>query len=170
MKKEFPVLYAKTSTLIASPIIYGTLIIYVVNSASKQASEVYPLILTAFGISAALSGICFRMAPSLEVDSVAKYAGEKFLHSSLLLIQTLFVVYAKESILAILGPETAKKVVTAIAQIIVLYLSSSAVFTWHYGFAELNAELWRVWKRRIDDVNTKEEPAQDKKASQKKKK
>src|SRR5450631_973447 len=101
MKKEYPVFWARVITAIGTPIIFVTLIIYVQRAITQPSATVYPLVVTAFGMTAALSGICFRMASSLLEDSTPRYAGEKFLHSAILLIQSLFLIYAKDAVISL---------------------------------------------------------------------
>lgn len=171
MKKEYPVLYARVSTAIGTPIILITLLVYVQRVITQPASTVYPLAITAFGIPAALSGICFRMASSLPEDSTPRYAGEKFLHSTLLLIQSLFLIYVKDTIISfgwVASHETITTVISAVAAGVFSLLSGAAAICWYHGFSELNKELWRNWKRRIEAVNkTQEEPVRKKPGKQK---
>jgi Na+/H+-translocating membrane pyrophosphatase len=170
MKKEFPILYAKVSTVIATPILLVTIILYIQRVITRSAPEIYPLVIAAFGVTAALSGVCFRMAPSSPENSTPRYAGEKFLHSALLLIQSLFVIYAKEAIISlnwIHSHETTKTIISAVASGIVFLLSSVAAWAWYYGFSELNSELWQKWKRRIEDINKTEKHSGSTKASEK---
>lgn len=63
MKREYPVLYAKASTVIAAPILFITTVVYIQRAVNQPAAEIFPLAMTAFGVTAALSGICFTMAP-----------------------------------------------------------------------------------------------------------
>ena len=98
---EYPILFSKASTAIAIPVILITTSFYITHAITLQAVEVFPMAITAFGITAALSGVCFTMAPVKNEDLSVRYAGEKFLHSSLLLIQSVIVVYAKESMLSL---------------------------------------------------------------------
>lgn len=156
MKREYPVLYAKASTVIAAPILFITTVVYIQRAINQPAAEIFPLTMTAFGVTAALSGICFTMAPLTTNESTARYAGEKFLHSSLLLIQSLIIIYAKDAIINlpfIIDHGLAKKIVAVIFSSIVSLVSSTAGLTWYWGFSELNRELWRNWERRIANIN-----------------
>ncbi len=170
MKKEFPVLYSKISTVIAVPILFVAIILYIQRAITQPTAEIYPLVITVLGITAALSGVCFTMAPSSPENSTPRYAAEKFLHSALLLIQSLFVIYAKEAITSIHwvhSHETVKTIISAVASVIVLWISSFAAFAWYYGFSELNSKLWENWKLRIEDINKTEKQPGNAKSSQK---
>ena len=98
MKREFPVLFAKASTWIATPLLGLVTINYALRVINQRGSEVYPVGVAAFGVTAALSGLCFAVAAVPESLNAARYAGEKFLHSSLLLIQTVMIVFLKEAL------------------------------------------------------------------------
>jgi hypothetical protein len=170
MKKEFPVLFAKVSTVIATPILFVTIILYIQRAITQAAPEIYPLVIAAFGVTAALSGVCFRMASSSPENSTPRYAGEKFLHSALLLIQSLFVIYAREAIISLNWVHehgTIKTVCSVVASWIVFLLSAVAAWAWYYGFSELNSELWQKWKRRIEDINKTEKQSGNTKLSKK---
>jgi hypothetical protein len=164
MKKEYPVLWAKVSTVIGTPILFVTMVIYVQRIIVQPSVTLYPLAVTAFGITAALSGICFRMRPSLPEDSTPRYAGEKFLHSALLLIQTIFLIYAKDSLMTfgwVNSHEPVKMLVSGVAAIVVFFLSGVAVVCWFHGFYALNNELWQNWKRRTEIINKGQENGQN---------
>lgn len=93
-------------------------------------------------------------------ESMARYAGEKFLHSSLLLIQSAIMVYTRNAMVSFqfVATHNALKVsiLIAIGSLISL-VSTAAGCTWYYGFAELNNELWRNWQKRIENLNAETE-------------
>ena len=89
MGSDFLKLFALASGWIATPLICICTIIYIQHAISQPATNAFPMGLSAFGVTAALSGISFSMARACENPATAKYAGEKFLHSSILLSQTL---------------------------------------------------------------------------------
>jgi hypothetical protein len=96
------------------------------------------------------------MASSSPEKSTPIYAGENFLHSALLLMQSLFIIYAKDAITSIEwmhSHEAAKTIISAVANSISFLLSTVAAWAWYYGFSELNSELWQNWKRRIEKIN-----------------
>ncbi|HZK95309.1 MAG TPA: hypothetical protein VFC67_13960 [Prolixibacteraceae bacterium] len=155
MKPEYPVFFAKTSTVIAIPIILITLSFYITRAINLPANEVFPLAIAAFGITAALSGICFTMAPTKTDESAIRYAGEKFLHSSLLLIQSVIVIYAKDSLLSLdlmTKHGTIKIIIVIVFSSVISLVSVMAAITWYHGFDSLNSDLWEKWKKRIEDM------------------
>jgi hypothetical protein len=152
MKPEYPILWAKISMIIAVPIVAITLIFYVSYAFTRTSSDLYSMALTAFGTTAILSSVCFGMASTNTDDSLFRYAGEKFLHSSLLIIQSIIVLYAKNAILnitVITIPITIKKVIISVFGIVIMFVSSMASITWLHGFEILNKELWKKYKKRI---------------------
>src|ERR1017187_7932940 len=100
MKREFPVIWAKASLWIASPLILLVTVLHISQATSRSASDVYAVGMTAFGVTAALAGICFTVPKEVEGSSDTHYAGEKFLHSALLLIQSLMIIYVREAVTA----------------------------------------------------------------------
>jgi len=114
----------------------------------------FPLGLSIFGITAALSSMSFSMARAGDNEAIAKYAGEKFLHSAILLIQCLLVLYIRDTVVEIeLFRDwsylfiTIKGATTAIVGLL-------AAVAWFYGYEELNQVLWEKWRRRIEYINT----------------
>lgn len=95
---DFLKLFALASGWIATPLICICTIIYIQHAISQPATNAFPMGLSAFGVTAALSGISFSMARACENPATAKYAGEKFLHSSILLSQTLLVLYIRDTV------------------------------------------------------------------------
>lgn len=153
MKPEFPILFAKASTIIAAPLVLITLSFYVTHAIILPASEVFPMAIAVFGITAALSGVCFTMSPSKNDEYNIRYAGEKFLHSSLLLMQSLILIYSKESLISlsyISSTNTIKTIIIAVFSALLGLISSMAAITWFHGFDALNNELWKKWEKRID--------------------
>lgn len=165
MKREFPTLWAKASTLVATPLIIVVALLYIGKMVSKPASEIYGLSLSAVGIAAALSAIC--LSATLPVGTattppVLRYAGEKFLHSCLLLIQVLFVAFARDSILMwewIARYDRLKLAVESLANLAGLFVAASAAWCWYWGFSDLNKELWANWRHRIEEINRSRAPA-----------
>ena len=82
---------------IATPLLFLCTIVYIQHSFDQPAAKMLPIGLSAFGVTAALSGICFSMARVIDNPHTAKYAGEKFLHSAILLIQSLFLLYLRDA-------------------------------------------------------------------------
>jgi hypothetical protein len=155
MKPEYPILFAKASTVIAIPIILITLSFYITHAINLPANEVFPLAITAFGITAALSGVCFTMAPIKTDESAIRYAGEKFLHSSLLLIQSVIVIYAKDSLVSLdimTKHGTIKIIIVIVFSFVISLVSLMAAITWYHGFDSLNSDLWKKWEKSIENM------------------
>jgi hypothetical protein len=157
MKREFPVLYEKVSVWIATPLLGLATMFYAQRAIIGPALEIYSTGMAAFGVTAGLSAVCFQMATtSAGSSSPSVYAGEKFLHSSLLLLQTLLVVYVREAVLvsqfATSHPSLSWQV-RGLAAAVLSLLAAAAAWTWYHGFSELNSALWRNWERRIRDLN-----------------
>jgi hypothetical protein len=156
MKREFPILFEKGSVWIATPLAWIAAVAYIQKAFERPTPEAYAVGITAFGITAALSGICFAMAPVCNGDT-AIYAGEKFLHTSLLLIQTLMVLYVRDAMLTIEWIRSHSPVVLAMkfaASSVLMLVTIAATWTWHYGLTALNTLLWENWERRIREINS----------------
>ena len=98
MKPELPVLNAKASMVVATPLILVMTFSYVSRAINQPAANVYAVGMAAFGVTAALSGICLTVSESVQGSSTIRYAGEKFLHSSVLVIQRVMLIYLKDSV------------------------------------------------------------------------
>jgi hypothetical protein len=155
MKPEFPMLNEKASMYVATPLLAFTTIFIISSAFTLPAKEVYPMVFSAFGITAALSGICFSLAALPIKKSKVKYAGEKFLHSSLLLIQLIAIVYVKSSSLEISFVKTNNNLKIAIVSLlsaVFILVSSVAFWIFYFGFEALNDELWNNYKKRIEKI------------------
>jgi hypothetical protein len=154
MKPEFPNLYAKASMVVATPLIGFVGCFYVARATTRPAPEVYGFGVVAFSVTAALSGICLRVPESVHGSSSFQYAGEKFLHSAVLLLQTVMLVYAK----AFFAETTwlsdhpwLGTIVRAVPLALIGLLSAAAAWTWHHAFDVVNSQLWRNWEERLGD-------------------
>jgi hypothetical protein len=160
MKPGFPWLYSKISTIVAVPIIMTTVTFYIIHAINLPANDIYPMALTAFGTTAVLSGVCFAMAPTKTIDPPIRYSGEKFLHSALLILQSVIVVYAKESILSIsiiITHYVIRIVISGVFIVVITFVATMAALTWFHGFDELNTELWKKWERRVEIMRKSKE-------------
>ena len=159
MKREFPILWAKVSTFVATPLIIVVALLYMQKFISMPASESYGFGLSAVGITAALSAICFSAASPIgtaTTPSVVRWAGEHFLHSCLLLIQLLILAFARDNILAwewVTPYDGLKHAVEVIANTAGVFVASTAAWCWYWAFDELNKELWANWRQRIEEIN-----------------
>jgi hypothetical protein len=98
MERQFipPTLLPLLSKTLGNLIILLAGLFYVGELVKKPFEQTTGTILTAFGIIAGFSALCYTAIPSYRRDQrgTPLYAGEKFLHSSLLIIQTLFLRFA----------------------------------------------------------------------------
>ena len=156
MKKEFPVLFAKASMLVATPLIGLVAYSYAARAIDQPASEVYGIGMASFGVSAALSAICFTVSEPVQGSPDFRYAGEKFLHSSVLLIQTMMLIYLRDLFSASnwLGSHSwLGALAKALPVVLLPLLSGAAAVTWYHGFHVVNSRLWRNWEQRMGDIN-----------------
>lgn len=159
------------STAVLYPLLAGTTIAYVHGAITRPAGDVYPLGMAAFGVTAALSGVCFAMAPVDKSAAPILYAGEKFLHASLLLVQTLLALYMKDSLAAAAWIEklpTIGAIISAGLGAAILLIATAAAWSWNWGFEEANKYLWQRWRDRVGDADqnlVKPEPTQSRRAT-----
>jgi hypothetical protein len=143
------------SKFVAVPLLFAVTLIYVSRLIKQTGPEFYTIGMTAFGITAALSAICLTIPSSLDVFSPTKYAGEKFLHSSLLLIQTLMIVYVRSALMQSVWWTAHHNFANAASlalSILGSLISTAAAFAWYFGFETLNEELWSNWDRRLREM------------------
>jgi hypothetical protein len=142
--------------VVATPLIGLVTIFYVARAINQRATDVYGFAMAAFGVTAALSAICLTLSERVDGSSRIRYAGEKFLHSSLLLIQTAMIIYLKDAVTAShwlsSHPWISNSARTLIVTLLGL-LSSGAAVAWYYGFDALNSQLWQNWERRHENIS-----------------
>lgn len=108
-------------------------------------------------MTAALSGVSFSMARTCDDPYAAKYAGEKFLHSAILVIQGLLVLYIRDTAMEIEWVKNWPSLVSIIKVVTTFLLgtvTAAAAWAWYFGYSELNQFLWENWRRRIDNINS----------------
>ncbi len=114
--------------------------------------------ITAFGICAVLSNISYRAAPLFDEENkrVLIYSGEKFLHCSLLIIQTIVFCYVVDALLTFkLPPERVMwtwviNTIRTVFNIVMFLIGLYATYFFLYGFESLNNFLWgRYHARRL---------------------
>ena len=155
-KREFPVLNARASTYIATPLIGIVAIFYVVNALNRPAAEIYGVGIAAFGVTAGLAAVCFSVPESINGSPNFRYAAEKFLHSSVLLIQTVMLVYLKDwsaSSEWLNNHFWVGRFARLVPGALLSLLAGFAAITWHQGFDVIDWQLWQNWNRRIDEIN-----------------
>ncbi len=150
---------ANVSIFIATPIIIVVSVVYMHSFVYAPYSKSYEFALSAIGISAALSAICLSAMLPIEADKtllVFRYAGEKFLHSCLLLIQALIIAFARDNILLwdwFVPFDGLRRAVELIANTAGLFVTATAAFCWYWAFEGLNRKLWANWRQRIEEMN-----------------
>jgi hypothetical protein len=116
--------------------------------------------MAAFGVTAALAGICLTIPPGDNGFTQTRYAGEKFLHSALLLIQTLMIIYLRDGLTMSAwwnGHRTLSSLALGTFTGLLGLLSGASAFSWYFGFEALNDELWFNWDRRLRRLTEAEE-------------
>jgi hypothetical protein len=160
MKAEFPAFQSKVCTILAIPIIGISVSFFNYFAVFKPSENVYTLAITFFGVTAGLSGLCFAMSPTKTGEPLIRLAGEKFLHSSVLLLQTLIVLFAKNSLLGLSivnDHKIIKAIIIMLFTFIVFIVSTMAAVTWFHGFQKLNRELWERYRVRIENIRESKE-------------
>lgn len=155
MKKEFPAIYALASKIIAIPAVSIITILFISKAITFPPSNIFSMSITVFGVTVALSGVCFSMVSSApDHTKDIKFAGEKFLHSSILLIQAIILIYARNALVHsthINQYVMAKNIIYRIFQLVIMIISTTSAFTWLQGFSAINDVLWKRWKLRIEN-------------------
>jgi len=129
-------------------ILSTTGIVYVLKILSEPIEKVATLSLTAIAIIGALSALCFSYAPCISDENDKNsglYSGEKFLHSTLLIIQTLFLKYVADQVLFLQLVKSVpwlETTISMIANTIIFWIGSSSVVFAALGFDSLNKTLW----------------------------
>jgi Na+/H+-translocating membrane pyrophosphatase len=100
MRKEFPVLYAGASRYVVAPL-SAIVLVFLVSTVfvAKEPSALYPVCITAFGVTISLAGLCFAFKPQVreaEVNAQMLYAGEKFSLAAILSLQLLFIAFCRD--------------------------------------------------------------------------
>src|SRR6266540_4097742 len=106
IKREVPIVLGNISRGIAVPVLAAATIQYALALYHKPAVEVYPLALSAFGLTAALGSVCLSATGPIGSETtphVLRYAGEKWLHAALLLLQVLILVFARDAMIGWAG-------------------------------------------------------------------
>ncbi len=145
---------SRLSGWIAIPLVMIVAYNYAHAMIRRPAGEATSLAVTAFGLMTAMAAVCLSVSSPVgrgeRTAQVFKYAGEKFLLASVLLLQVLFMMYARDGILEIVAkyPRT-RGLVTSASGIIMGVLSTVAAFTFYWAIEALNDELFKIWKWRL---------------------
>ena len=155
MRRKILTIFAFISNAIGSIVIAAAGLIYALRIITSDSSEIYTIGISGLFIFAAISALCFAFQPMVRLEDEKKniiYAGEKFFHATLLIIQTILVKYSYNQIIIILNPEKQKilfYLTDGIFYIIVFICCSFAVYFSIFGFERLNDLLWKRYLNRI---------------------
>ena len=143
-------------------IIFGcAILLYVANITRQPFEKVSSVGLAAFALVAAVSGLCFAMAQVLDKEnekSKALYSGEKLLHSSVLILETLVLKYASDAVLSATVLKSHETVITVVYWVsfgLIFIISSYAAYFLLYGFEALHDFLWNRFQLRRQNMNNK---------------
>lgn len=162
MKKEYWLFWDKVCVGIADILVGWWAFSYVQRAIEFPASDVYAVGIAAFGVTTVLSAVCFAMAVAPSSVPTSTFAGEKLLHSSILLVQTLLLVFVRDEILQlqfVRNHSFFAGLARTIITVILFTIAFGAVWTWHSGFSALNEVLWKNWERRIREHSAKPQRA-----------
>lgn len=127
----------------------------------RPEGEVYSFILTAFGIALGLSATCFTMASNPTDTGRVRYAGEKLLHASVLLIQVLLAIFLKQYLFETSSeqrPLWIDFVASTVLSWAAVLISLAAGWCWNFGFDALLQQLWDNYQKRLDGTYDGEGP------------
>ena len=163
MKREYPILFAGASRFAATPLSVVALLLLVTkyfNTADPK--ELYPLCITAFGVSIAMAQLAFRFIPQLRKEETTErllYSGEKFSLCALLALQLVLIVFCKDSLSPYLKTgelrwwSVSGNVILASLWVLI---GGSAVWSWYWAYCAFHRQLWLNWKDRIQRINEEE--------------
>lgn len=143
----------------ASFIIFSWAVLTYIIALLKQPISVMASVgLSAFALVAAVSGLCFAMASVLEKEngkSTAIYSGEKLLHSSVLILQTVVLKYALDTFLAskfMKSHDMMASIISIGTQALLTIIGSYAAYFSLYGFEALHDFLWDRFHHRRENM------------------
>lgn len=149
--------YRKLSNAIGYIIISITGLFYIQRVLMEPIDKVTNVALTAIGTIAVLSALSFTFAPIIDEDHDKRsgiYAGEKFLHSTLLIILILFLKFANDQLINfdfIKSINWLKITINVIFGMPMLGLGGFAVTMAALGFDDLNKTLWLRYEKRAKE-------------------
>lgn len=157
MKKEFPILNYKSSSLIALPLMAATGLVYASSVATMPADETAKYGLGLIGISGMLSGLCMSFkANAQKYEESMDYAAEKFFLATILLVQIIFLSFVRDKIIGLSlidNLQSAPDYIKAVFGIILIFIYGPACWSWYWAFDSVNKVLWSKWEDRIKDIN-----------------
>lgn len=180
LRPEFPSVWSLVSQYVSSFVIIVLLISSVADIVHKSVDILAPFYISTIGLVAGLASICNGLVRSkvcTEDDDedcdfirVLSYSAEKFLHCTVLLTQSLLVIYCRDQLLELSWNGLGEQYVMIKTSILRPLLSTISVFTntcaswaWYYGFSKINLILWSRWESRIDSINNKSTSTEEQK-------
>jgi len=152
-------LTSKLSQAIGYIIIFFAGQTYVLGILSEPIERVTSIALSSLGAIVALAALCFAVVPCLPLENDKKapmYAGEKFFHSTLLIIQTLFLKYGADTFLSYAWIKSLHWLVVALTiltSILISGIGLFAVLNTAWGFDSLNKFFWHRHDERMHNQN-----------------
>ena len=138
---------------------------------TKEPKELYPLCLTAFGITVTLAQLAFRFIPQVRTERTTYsmlYAGEKFSLSAVLLLQLTMIVFCKDAISKYLDHNHVlwvDVIANSVLGALWVLIGGTAIISWWWAYESFHEELWLNWKERVDQINSQTDKAQSKLAA-----
>jgi energy-converting hydrogenase Eha subunit C len=132
---------------------------YVLGLLSEPIEKITSIALSSLGAIVALAALCFAVIPCLssENDKMAPlYAGEKFFHATLLIIQTLFLKYGADTFLTyslIRSLHWLVVALTVLTSVLISGIGLFAVLNAAWGFDSLNKFFWQRHDERMHNQN-----------------
>jgi len=151
----------KISATLSYIIFSWSVLTYVIALLQQPIEKMANIGLSAFALVAAVSGLCFAMAAILENDngkSTAIYAGEKLLHSTVLILQTIVLKYALDTLMSsdfMKSHETLTSITSIVSHVFLSIVSSYAAYFSLYGFEALHDFLWNRFHIRRESIKCK---------------
>ena len=145
--------YSFISKTIGYIIISVSGLVYIQKLIIVSIEKVTPIALTAIATIAALSALCFSFVQSISDEhdkNSGLYAGEKFLHSTLLIILTLFLKYASDQALSFTSINSIiwlKITISIISSLFLFGIGGYAITMAALGFHDLNKTLWSRFEK-----------------------
>ena len=145
--------YEKISLWVASPLILFTLTQYAYIAIAKPFKDFLEICLPILGVTLALPALCGQIAGVTSKEEEEEeafhrtlaFAAEKFLHSSLLFIQSLIVMFVRSILLGLHWSPSLnllKDVITNLGGGIAAVAAVYGAWAWYWGFSALNSTLW----------------------------
>lgn len=137
---------------IASIACYSAGSLYIARLYTMKASDFAAFGIATFGFVAALSGLCYTKAGVMPENekSTFTFCGEKFLHASILLLQTIVLKFAQDGVSDLFASRPlVSGICTGVFYLLTFATGAYAFYFIFFGFQDLNNELWRRYLDRL---------------------